>query len=245
MTHCPMPLCNGKLALEEIKHGVVSFVFDDGHYHNWLKHLELFQNFNARCTFHYNREITPEAAESMKILRSYGHSVGLHSVSHRDVEPGTDMVEYYDTQIAPQLASAAACGVENIRYFGYPNNRHTPESDEFLGKYFARLRTGLGLKLPKGFRIAEQDKAFMELDELASTRVLGGFCIGEYYGSTEENLHSALSRAAAENKFILFTSHDISPGAKSVHMPTELLEYLLKTAAELQIAVAGFDELPE
>ena len=238
-----MPLRNGKLVIEEVKHGIVCFTFDDGHYKHWLEHLELFRRFNARGTFFYNREIDAEAADSMKILRQHDHSVGLHTISHRDAVD-VDMEEYCRTEILPQINSAARYGVEDLNFFAYPNNRHTPESDTVLSRYFTRFRAGLGIKLPKGFHIADQDRAFMPLEKISSSRVLGGCGIGEFYASTLENLDAALARAAAENKLIVFFSHDIAPDAKSVHMPTEFLTHLLESAATLQMTVAGFNELP-
>ena len=238
------PLKNGKLHLEEVKRGVVCFTFDDGAYQTWLPQMELFERYGARGTFFYSKEITPEAAESMKILRGYGHSVGLHTLNHRDAVD-VDMQSYFDEQIAPQLEAAEKYGVENLRYFAYPNNRHTQESDAFLSKYFCRFRCGAGIKEPKGFWIARQDNAYISYDELPGKMLLGGCGIGAFYDSSIENLTAALTRAAEENLLIVFFSHAIYPDAPSVHMPTALLEQLLAKCAELGVVVAGFDELPE
>ena len=240
----PGPLKNGKLDLSEVKRGVVSFTFDDGVYKTWLPQMKLFGSFGARATFFYSGEITPEKAESMKVLRGYGHSVGLHTLRHRDAVD-VEMGAYFDEQIRPQLESAEKYGVKDLRYFAYPNNRHSEETDAFLGRYFRRFRAGLGLKLPKGFRIAEQDKAYIPYDRVPGLRVMGGCGIGAYYESTLDNLDSALTRAAEENRLIVFFSHGIYPGAKSVDMPTELLAHLLEKCSQLGVLAAGFDELPE
>lgn len=245
MLACPIPLHDGKLLIDKVKHGAVCFTFDDGYYADWLEYLDLFKCFNARCTFFYDKEITAAAADSIKILRSCGHSVGFHTISHRDAVEGIAPEEYFNTQILPQINAAAQHGIDAVRYFAYPNNRHFPGIDKFLSSKFARFRAGLGLKLPKGFFIADQDKAFIPLDELRTNRIMGGCGIGEYYNSTEANLDAALERAANENKLIVFFSHDIAPGAKSVHMPSELMEHLLEYASKLQMAIIGFDELPE
>lgn len=238
------PLENGKLALGEVKRGIVCFTFDDGRYETWLPQMALFARYGARATFFYSGEITPGAAESMKVLRAYGHSVGLHTVNHRDaVDVATDA--YFEEQIRPQIDAAAACGVTDLRYFAYPNNRRSPEFDAFLSRYFRRFRAGIGIALPKGFRIAAQDKAYIPYAELPRRRVLGGCGIGPYYESTFENLDSALTRAAEENLLILFFSHGILPEARSVHMSEEMLAHLLEKASELGLVIAGFDELPE
>ena len=238
------PLRNGKLILDKVKRGVVCFTFDDGVYQSWLPQMPLFARYGARATFFYSGEITPEAAESMKVLRGYGHSVGLHTLNHRDAVD-VAMNAYFEEQVRPQIEAAAARGVTDLRYFAYPNNRHSDETDTFLSRYFRRFRAGIGIKLPKGFWIAEQDAAYIPYSELPRRQVLGGCGIGPYYESTFENLDSALTRAAEENLLILFFSHGILPEARSVHMSEEMLEHLLEKAAELGVVAAGFDELPE
>ena len=240
----PGPLKNGKLDLSAVKRGVASFTFDDGVYKTWLPQMALFARYGARATFFYSGEITPEKAESMKVLRGYGHSVGLHTVRHKDAVD-VEMNAYFEEQLRPQIDAAAACGVTDLRYFAYPNNRHSDETDAFLSRYFRRFRAGAGIKLPKGFWIAEQDNAYIPYADLPGRRVMGGCGIGAYYDSTVENLDAALTRAAEENLLIVFFSHGIYPGAKSVDMPTELLEHLLEKCSELGLLVAGFDEIPE
>lgn len=238
------PLTEGKLDLSKVKRGIVSFTFDDGVYKTWLPQMDLFARYGARATFFYSGEITPEAAESMKVLRGYGHSVGLHTLRHKDAVD-VAMDAYFEEQIRPQIESAAAYGVTDLHYFAYPNNRHSDESDAFLSRYFRRFRAGAGIKLPKGFRIAEQDRAYIPYADLPGRRIMGGCGIGAYYDSTVDNLDAALTRAAEENLLIVFFSHGIYPGAKSVDMPTELLEHLLEKCSELGLLVAGFDEIPE
>ena len=226
------------------KHGAVCFTFDDAQYRQWIPQIPLFEKYHAKATFFYSGEITKEAAESMLVLRKNGHSVGLHALHHRDCV-NIDMQTYFDTELKPQLEAAEKYGVKGIRYFAYPNNRHSPESDQFLSRYFARFRVGAKVGQPKGFWIADQEKAYLSLNEIPRTRSLGGCGIGEYYLSTKENLDAALEKAAKENKLIVFFSHGIAPHAKGVHMPLEMLEHLLKKASELKMEIVSFDQLPE
>ncbi len=228
-----------------IKHGIVCFTFDDSRYREWLAQMELFKKYNAKATFFYNREITQEVAESMHFLRKNGHSIGLHTVHHKDCREDTDMQNYFDHEIKPQLDAAEKYGIKSIRYFAYPNNRHTSESDRFLSKHFTRFRAGLGGKRPKGYWIANEESAFIPLSEIPERNILGGCGIGKYYTSTVENLDTALCKAARENKLIVFFSHGIHSNADEIDMPTELLEHLLKKATDLQMQIAGFDQLPE
>lgn len=236
--------CAHKPETFQPKHGAVCFTFDDSHYQQWVAQIPLFKKYHASATFFYKGEISKESAESMLILRKNGHSIGLHALHHRDCV-NIDMQTYFDTQIKPQLEAAERYGVKGIRYFAYPNNRHSLESDRFLNRYFARFRVGAKVGKPKGFWIADQENAYISLEKIPQTKSLGGFGIGEYYLSTKENLDAALEKAARENKLIVFFSHGISPHAAGVHMPQELLEHLLKKARELKMSIVGFDQLPE
>ncbi len=244
MDKAPMPLHeNGKLDLARVRNGILLLTFDDGRFESWLPQLELFERYNGRATFFYDKEITAEAAESMKTLRAHGHSVGLHTIGHKDAVDITPQA-YFDNFIRPQLEQCRAYGVEDIRFFAYPNNRHSQEFDTFLGQYFSRFRAGTGIRAPKGFRIADFDEPYLAFDRLGAQRVMGGCGIGPFYETTQENLDSALEKAAAQNKVITFFSHAILPEAKTVHMAEETLCAMLQKAAELGMVIAGFNELP-
>ena len=244
MKQAPLPLLdNGKLELARVKNGILLLTFDDARFETWLPNLGLFEKFNARATFFYDKEISSEAGDSMKELRSCGHSVGLHTVNHKDaldITPG----KYYTEYILPQVEQAEAQGIRDISFFAYPNNRHSEEFDSFLSRYFSRFRAGTGIKAPKGYWIADFEAPYISLDELASRKVMGGCGIGPFYETTQENLDAALEKAARENKALTFFSHAILPEARAVHMSVATLEAMLEKAAGLGMVIAGFNELP-
>ena len=244
MKKAPLPLNDdGKIDLSQVKNGILVLTYDDARFESWLPQIGLFSSFNARATFFYSGEITSEAADSMKQLRAAGHSVGLHTINHKDAVDITPE-EYYKKYILPQVEQCQKLGVEEISFFAYPNNRHSEEFDTFLSRYFSRFRAGAGVKAPKGFRIADFEEPFIPLEKLCHHRVMGGCGIGPFYESTQENLNSALERAAAENKVLTFFSHAILPEAHGVHMAEETLEAMLAKAADLGMVIAGFKELP-
>lgn len=244
MNKAPLPLAtDGKLDISQVKHGVLLLTFDDSRYESWLPQLELFDSFNGRATFFYSGSITPEMADSMKQLRGHGHSVGLHTTTHKDAVDITPE-SYYREFILPQIEACGKYGVEDIEFFAYPNNRHSEEFDTFLSCYFTRFRAGTGIKAPEGYRIADIEKPLIALDRLAARKVMGGWGIGPYYSSTQENLDAALERAARENKAITFFSHAVLPEASGVHMAESMLKATLEKAAGLGMVIAGFNELP-
>lgn len=235
----------GKIDLDTVKKGIVCFTFDDSHYHGWLRHIELFRQYNARATFFYQGEITQEMICSMRTLQQHGHSIGLHTLNHKDAVPhmeemGADV--YITEQILPQL-QAVRSAVIPVNSFAYPNNRRTEFTDKALSPYFKHLRAGIPSRPAKGFWIASQDDAYTSLKKIPSQAVLPGVGIGDFYLSTLENLDAALKRCADNNELIVFFSHNIAPGAGHVHMSTETLLHCLKKAKELGIKIIGIDEL--
>ena len=245
MNKAPMPLDqNGKLDLSQVKNGVMLLTFDDSSYETWLPQLDLFDFYNARATFFYSKEITEAVADSMKTLMARGHSVGLHTIAHKEAVNIT-MEEYYADFIRPQIEQAASYGIRELPFFAYPNNRHSPETDEALSVYFTRFRAGAGITAPKGYWIADFEEPYLALDKIPARKAMGGCGIGPYYDSTQENLDAALEKAAKENKLITFYSHAILPEAVSVHISCEMLEKTLAKAASLGMAIVGFKELPE
>ena len=240
--HLPL-LADGKIDLSRVSNGILLLTFDDARSETWLPQIQRFECWNARATFFFDKEITPEAAEAMKLLRAHGHSVGLHTIGHRDAVDITPQ-EYFSSVIRPQLEQASALGVDDIKFFAYPNNRHSDEFDAFLSRYFTRFRAGAKIKAPKGFHIADFEEAYLPLDRIREEKVMGGCGIGPFYESTRENLDSALEKAARENKLITFFSHAILPEARTVNMAEETLENMLEKAASLGMVIAGFNELP-
>jgi hypothetical protein len=244
MNKAPLPLsADGKIDLSRVNNGILLLTFDDSRYETWLPQIERFERRNARATFFFDKEIIPEAAEAMKQLRAHGHSVGVHTIGHKDAVNITPQ-DYFTSVIRPQLEQASALGVDDIEFFAYPNNIHNDEFDAFLSRYFTRFRAGAKIKAPKGFHIADFEEAYLPLDRISSEKVMGGCGIGPFYESTQENLDSALEKAARENKLITFYSHAVLPEARTVNMSEEMLENMLEKAASLGMVIAGFNELP-
>ena len=228
-----LPLCGA----EKPGKGAVCFTFDDYSGANWLKADALFKKYNARVTFFIVGTVTPEKLEVMKKLQSAGHSIGLHSLHHRNAVPlpaKWSRKEYFEKEVKPQLEICRKAGI-NVKGFAYPNNRRSTETDEELFKHFDYLRAGLG---------KEKKTLFYTSKDVKNKMVLGGGGIGAFYKSDVNVLKSKLKEAAETNTMIVFFSHNIYPGARHVHMPSEMLEELLKYASQLQMQVIGINEIP-
>ena len=216
--------------------GAVCFSFDDYHGENWLKADALFKKYNAHATFLISGEITDAKAAVMKELQKRGHSIGLHTVHHRDAttfiqENGEEW--YFENEIAPQLDACKKYGIA-VKNFAYPNNRRDERTDALMWKHFNYLRAGWG---------KAKKPLFFPVDKIENKMVLGGGGIGTYYNTRVEDLKKLLDEAARTDSVIVFFSHNIAPGAVRIHMPTEVLEELLKHAQRINLRVVGFDEL--
>ena len=230
----------------KITKGAICLTFDDGCYQVWLPYLPLFRRYHAHATFFYTRIPDEAAIASMKTLRQERHSVGVHTVNHRDAIPNLTpetKEKYLNQEILPQITAMTKAGIP-CDYFAYPNNRRDDYTESVMAQFFRHCRAGVIPPCPKGSWIADHDQVFLPLEQVADTLTLGGVGIGDYYLSTAENLDAALERTARENRLLTFFSHGIFPDAKGVDIRTGLLEHLLSKASELGIAMLSFDELP-
>ena len=226
------------LAVENsVRRGALVLTFDDFGGENWVKADAVFKKYDAHATFLVSGEITPEKAAVMKKLQDAGHSVGLHTVKHRNAAPLPGDIanydEYFVKQVKPQLD---ACKKYNLRVrtFAYPNNRRSEESDKMLFAHFDYLRAG--------WSNAKQP-IYTPLAVLPDKMVLGGGGIGEYYKTDLNELKKLLDKAAETDSMIVFFSHNIYPKAPRVHMPTEWLVEILQYARKLNMNIVGTDQL--
>ena len=154
------------------RRGAVCFTFDDYGGQNWIKADKIFKKYDAHATFFVVREITAEKAEVMKTLQAAGHTVGLHTMKHRNANPlprGWNMEQYIKDQVLPQLEACEKFDIK-VRSFAYPNNRRTEKTDQALYKYFDYLRAGWG---------KSKQPVYTPLAELPEKMVLGGGGIGD------------------------------------------------------------------
>lgn len=137
--------------------------------------------------------------------------------------------------------------------FAYPNCRRTEESDRKLYEVVARVRGGVKGAAPydpKGEKqkdrkpLVTNEAVYFPAKELPKRRLIDTVIVGEAYHTDINEICDCLRRVAKNREVISITSHGIHPDAKHIHMKTEWLETILKTAKELDLDVLGFDELP-
>ncbi|MBR6471545.1 MAG: polysaccharide deacetylase family protein [Victivallales bacterium] len=235
--------------------GILLLSFDDRNFAGWEAALPIFARTDAHATFFVSGPIDGEAVSAMRELAAAGHSVGLHGLNHQNADEviaATSPEEYYQTEVLPQLESAQDAGLR-VTSFAYPNCRRTPESDQlFFSHGFAFVRGGLGLtpydpegRLADAWKpLADNPRTAFPVSDLPQRRLLNTLIVGEAYNTHIDDLLNCLRRTAERDEVLAVTSHDIAPDAKSINMKTAWLEAILATAAELGVAVLGFNELP-
>jgi peptidoglycan/xylan/chitin deacetylase (PgdA/CDA1 family) len=218
------------------RRGAICFTFDDYFGNEWLKANVLFKKYDAHATFFIVGDITEEKAQVIKKLQALGHTVGLHTKSHRnatELSSNYDMGKYVTEQVLSQLEACKKYGIK-VSSFAYPNNRYDENTNKVLFKYFDYLRAGWG---------KDKQPIYIPLDKIQEKMVLPGGGIGKYYKSDINNLKKLLLNAHKKDALIVFFSHNITPQASHVHMPTEMLEELLKYARKLNMNIVGAQEL--
>ena len=243
----PLAAAERKVAqidLGEVKNGLVFFTFDDRNFHGWQKAVPIFRKYNARVTFFVCGNIDRKAADVMKKLQREGHSVGLHSQNHSktpELLAKLGAEKYLQSEIFPQLEACRKAGI-NAGCFAYPFSQRTAETDALLGKYFKRYRTGISRA--DLANIMENKSFFLDIADLKNTPLMPGAGIGSSYNTTPELMRDILTKAARENKAVVFYSHDISDTPDRVSMSFEMLEYTLRLAQELGVKVVSFSQIP-
>lgn len=218
--------------------GAVCFTFDDYHGESWLKAAPLFKKYDAHATFFVVGEITPEKAQVMKKLQKAGHTVGLHSLHHRDAVPFIHQqgeAKYLEMEIKPQLEACRKYGIA-VHSFAYPNNRRDEASDRMLFPYFDHLRAGRG---------PAKKTLYYPLKTLPGKCYLGGTGIGTYYNSDLTVLKKELTHAAETDSVLVYFSHNIGPVGRVGRIDTRIdwLEELLSHARSLNMRIVGFEDL--
>lgn len=209
--------------------GILLLTFDDRNLESWCIAEPVFAEYGAHATFFPCGNLSEDDMAMIKRLVDAGHSVGSHTVSHNKVpsQIGNFLRNwlFIFREIRPHEKAFARHGLQ-IRYFAYPYNAHTDESDELLGNRFALLRSG-------GAKYTTVRKGCRRLD---------GTGIGEYYGTQIEELCAKIAYIGETDNAMCLFSHAITPGATGINMKTEWLRQILEIAKRYDVRVLSFQE---
>jgi len=206
----------------------ILLTFDDNYEKTWKNNFDLFDSYNAKATFFIQGEYSSFCQEALE----RGHDVGFHTKSHFDLRKVSREVFIRETIISAEAFRKAGIPLYS---FAYPFGYFDPWMNEELLKYYSVLR-GYGVT----FRL--YDKAQIRNGYISSK------AIDNTLFKKDEDFMAAIDIILRTVKLIggdyvlPLTTHDISDTA-SYGIKPQRLEYLLKTANDLQLVFYTYKDL--
>jgi peptidoglycan/xylan/chitin deacetylase (PgdA/CDA1 family) len=206
----------------------ILLTFDDDFLETWGKNFDLLDSYNAKATFFVQGEYSSFCREALE----RGHDVGFHTKNHLDLRKVSREVFIRETLTSAEAFRKAGIPLYS---FAYPFGFYDPWMNEELLKHYSILR-GYGVT----FRLYDK------------TQIRSGFISSKAIDNTllkkDEDFMSAVDIMLRTVKFIggnhvlPLTTHDISDTA-SYGIKPQRLEYLLKTANDLQLVFYTYKDL--
>jgi peptidoglycan/xylan/chitin deacetylase (PgdA/CDA1 family) len=202
--------------------------FDDNYMTTWKNNFDLLDSYNAKATFFIQGEYSSFCQEALE----RGHDIGFHTKSHLDLRKVSREVFIRETLTSAESFRKAGIALYSFAYpFGYFNSWMNEE----LLKHYSILR-GYGVT----FRLYDK------------TQIHSGYISSKALDNTlfkkDEDFMAAVDIMLRTVKFIggnyvlPLTTHDISDTA-SYGIKPQRLEYLLKTANDLQLVFYTYKDL--
>jgi peptidoglycan/xylan/chitin deacetylase (PgdA/CDA1 family) len=196
----------------------VLLAFDDDYADIWEQYFDLFDRYGARVTFFVMGDYSPfcTAAENR------GHEIGYHTKNH------LNLLEVSRQEFLEETAGGAESFRRRsipLKAFAYPYGFSEPWMHEVLWENFSILR-GFGVT----FRVYNTDAV--------KAGYISSKSIDNYRYKTDDEFEADISAMFASIKHsggvLPLTTHTIAAEAVWGISP-DRLEYLLKTAAELEL----------
>jgi peptidoglycan/xylan/chitin deacetylase (PgdA/CDA1 family) len=227
----------------------VLLTFDDHSTKNWVKFIPLFKRYGARATFFVDRwdKLSPEQINDLKKLKKAGHSVGCHSLRHRNMvtySKKNSISQYITNEIMPAVKFMRKDGFTPT-CFAYPSSARNTKTDAALFKVFKYLRAGSGWGKP----ISEANRIFTPLNQVGNgSGLLFGTSVQPHSGTDPILLEveKAFKRCKLKNEIVVFYAHDIrsnNTAGPSHYITPDGLEAILKKAKAIGLQFYTFDDL--
>jgi len=206
----------------------ILLTFDDDHEETWKKNFDLLDSYNAKATFFVQGECSSFCLAALE----RGHDIGYHTKNHLNLKNVSR--EVFIRETLSSVESFRKAGIP-LYSFAYPYGFFDQWMHEELLKHYSLLR-GYGVT----FRLYNK------------TQIRSGFISSRALDNTlfkkDEDFKTAVDTMLRTVKFIggdfvlPLTTHDISNTA-SWGIKPERLEYLLKTANDLQLVFYTYKDL--
>jgi peptidoglycan/xylan/chitin deacetylase (PgdA/CDA1 family) len=192
--------------------------FDDDYADIWERYLDLFDRYGARVTFFVQGDYSPFCT----VAENRGHEIGYHTKNHFNLLKVSRQVFLEETVGGAE--SFRQRGIP-LKAFAYPYGYSEPWMDEVLWENFSILR-GFGTT----FRVYNADA--IKAGYISSKSIDNN----QYKNDAEfeADISDMLGSIKLSGGVLPLTTHTIAAEV-SWGISPDRLEYLLKTAAELEL----------
>jgi len=182
----------------------VALTFDDASIDKWVELLPMFQRYGVKATFFICTACSDNSLDTSKLLQLFkaGNEIGSHTLHHITVTNYLKLHtldDYYNFEIVPTLDYFKSLNIP-VSSFAYPGGDNSDASDNYLSKYFSKLRA-MGL-----LRLAVHDSYIFH----KKRKVVYGAYIDHASPYTLEEYKNAIRKAKDHNAVLLLVGH--SPG---------------------------------
>ncbi len=227
--------------------GVVLSFDDFFNIQDWVKAMDMFNEFDAKATFfiHAPDEMSIKDWSGLERLATNGHAIGCHGLRH---ERAVDYCDKYgsnawlEKEVFPSLNILKQKSF-NVTSFAYPCSQRNDSTDALLKPYFRHVRTGVGIE--QGQRFSELDNIFKKPDSIVDNFLLPAKGID--WLEEISQIKAAAQRAADNDEIVFLLGHRIGKSLGTEHdrhyIDVDLLADAIKFIANIKLKFYTFDDL--
>ena len=209
--------------------------FDD-YSETWVKHLPLLQSFGIRATFFVAGDFlrdTVKAQARLRPLVDAGHSLGVHTFSHRraTVMWADEGQAWLDIDVIDQARVLAEVSGQRVRAFAYPYGDHDNVTDQVLMPHFHIVRA-FGKKI-----------VFTTRQKLRAGGVIYATSIDNGQGHDSAWHRTQLANVTRQSEVWVVASHHIDESKWGI--TPERLTQFAESARQLSIQFYRFEDFME
>ena len=208
----------------------VALTFDDASVDPWLELLPLFQKYNVHATFFICTACTDNPLDKSKLqqLTAADNEIGSHTLHHYHLSQylrNHTIDEYFASEVIPTLLYFDSLNIP-ITSFAYPYGEHNSLSDNFLAKYFQKVRA-ISSMLPSenGAYIIHPNEVFIK-----------GADIDRASHNSLQEIKNAILDAKSHHVVLVLLGH--SPGSDLLNdwsFPVSLLDSICNYTVQLKM----------
>ncbi len=209
--------------------------FDD-YSDTWISHLPLLEALGLRATFFITGDFLrdePEAQKRLRPLVEAGHSLGVHTFSHRRATEmwQTQGEDWLQSDVLEQAEVLGRLSQRPIVAFAYPYGDHNDTTDQILRPHFHILRA------------FGKNACFITRQSLREGGLVQATSIDNTYAQAPLWYDEQLATINSQSRFWVVASHHIDESKWGI--TPERLTQFAESARRLSVPIFRFDDFLE